>query len=52
MEILGHPIARSVFKAGILSSFVSVVHDVLFSLFAFSPVELGGIQRTVRLFFA
>jgi len=45
-EIFSQPTARSVFFSGFMVSFLGITFDVVFVLFAYTKIDLGGIQRT------
>ncbi|KDQ14750.1 hypothetical protein BOTBODRAFT_32505 [Botryobasidium botryosum FD-172 SS1] len=45
-EIFSQPAARSIFFSGFMVSFLGISFDVVFALFAYTQIDLGGIQRT------
>lgn len=49
-ELFCVPIIRAICLSGCALSFISTSFDVVFVLFCFSPVDLGGLGFSVRLF--
>lgn len=47
-DLLGNPKIQTMLLSGFLLSFISVAYDVVFILFSYSPIELGGLAKSVR----
>lgn len=48
LEILSLPAIQSVFLSGALLSFLTVGFEVIFVLFSYTSISLGGLDRSVR----
>ena len=48
-ELLAIPFLRSLIISGFALSFVSAAFDAVFVLFAYSPIEVGGLAFSVRV---
>jgi hypothetical protein len=49
-ELFSVPIIRALCLSGCALSFISTSFDVVFVLFCFSPIDLGGLGFSVRCF--
>jgi hypothetical protein len=46
-NILSRPPVRAVYATGALLAFLAIAFDVVFILFAYTAIDLGGLERTV-----